>query len=168
MAATTTPPADAVLWQEQVALPDLPHPPGPVEGRVDVAVVGGGYAGLAAARVLAAAGRAVAVFEKGPLGWGAHSRNGGMAIPELKAGPATLRAKYGELGLRMHLEVNEAFDHLEALIATLESMDQRFGSYPWSTITVIHPPEDASGAAERVSLRRGLRTSSPAQLGQTF
>jgi glycine/D-amino acid oxidase-like deaminating enzyme len=117
MAATTTPPADAVLWQEQVVLPDLPRPAGPVEGRVDVAIVGGGYAGLAAARTLAAAGRMVVVFEKGPLGWGAHSRNGGMAIPELKAGPASLRAKYGELGLRMHHEVNEAFDHLEALIA---------------------------------------------------
>jgi glycine/D-amino acid oxidase-like deaminating enzyme len=84
---------------------------------VEVAIVGGGYAGLSAARVLAAAGRRVTVFEKGALGWGAHSRNGGMAIPELKAGPASLQAKYGPLGLRMHHEVNEAFDHLEALIA---------------------------------------------------
>lgn len=36
--------------------------------------------------------------------------------------------------------------HLEALIATLESMEARFGPYPWSTITVIHPPADAGGA----------------------
>ncbi|HWJ60389.1 MAG TPA: FAD-dependent oxidoreductase [Acidimicrobiales bacterium] len=112
-------PADAVLWQEQVELPVLPTATGATaaDERVDVVIVGGGYAGLSAARVLAAAGRSVAVFEKGPIGWGAHSRNGGMAIPELKAGPATLQAKYGPLGLRMHHEVNEAFDHLEALIA---------------------------------------------------
>ncbi|WP_254126954.1 FAD-binding oxidoreductase [Aquihabitans sp. G128] len=80
-------------------------------------VVGAGFAGLAAARTLARAGRDVLVLEKDELGTGAHSRNGGMAIPELKAGPATLQRTYGELGLRLHQEVNEAFDHLEALIA---------------------------------------------------
>jgi glycine/D-amino acid oxidase-like deaminating enzyme len=112
---TAPSPADAVLWQEQVELPELPTDP--PEPRVDVVIVGAGYAGLSAARVLATAGRSVAVVEKGPLGWGAHSRNGGMAIPELKAGPATLQRRYGDLGLRMHREVEEAFDHLEALIS---------------------------------------------------
>jgi len=106
-----------VLWQEQVEVPRLPRRTGTTDDRVEVAVVGGGYAGISAARVLAAAGRGAVVVEKGPLGWGAHSRNGGMAIPELKAGPAALATRYGPLGLRMHQEVNEAFDHLEALIA---------------------------------------------------
>lgn len=36
--------------------------------------------------------------------------------------------------------------HLEALVAALGSMDRRFGPYPWSTITVIHPPRTADGA----------------------
>ncbi|MEZ4384562.1 MAG: M1 family metallopeptidase [Nannocystaceae bacterium] len=36
--------------------------------------------------------------------------------------------------------------HEEALVAALESMDRRFGPYPWSTITVVHPPSDAGGA----------------------
>ncbi|MEZ5178786.1 MAG: FAD-dependent oxidoreductase [Acidimicrobiales bacterium] len=114
------PPADAVLWQEQVTWPDVASRPLP--DRVHTVVVGAGYAGLAAARTLARAGRSVLVVEKGQLGWGAHSRNGGMAIPELKAGPATLVRRYGELGRRMHAEVNEAFDHLESLIAA-ESID---------------------------------------------
>ncbi|HEX2578394.1 MAG TPA: FAD-binding oxidoreductase [Aquihabitans sp.] len=110
-------PADAVLWQEQVPLPPLPEV-GPLPGRVHTVVVGGGYAGLAAARTIAGAGHEVVVLEKEAFGTGAHTRNGGMAIPELKAGPATLERTHGELGLRMHREVNEAFDHLEDLIAT--------------------------------------------------
>lgn len=40
----------------------------------------------------------------------------------------------------------DAPQHLEALIAALESMDRRFGPYPWSTLTVVHPPEIAGGA----------------------
>ncbi|WP_426572682.1 NAD(P)/FAD-dependent oxidoreductase [Aquihabitans sp. McL0605] len=119
MAPPPDAPADAVLWQEQVELPVLAtaRADAPLSARVDVAVVGGGYAGLAAAIEIARGGRSVRVYEKGELGWGAHSRNGGMAIPELKAGPASLQAKYGDLGLRMHREVNEAFDHLEGFIA---------------------------------------------------
>ena len=110
-------PADSVLWQEQVDIPALGDDLTSLPPRVDTVVVGGGYAGMAASRTLARAGRDVLVLEKERLGWGAHTRNGGMVIPELKAGPATLQASYGELGVRMYREVNQAFDHLEALIA---------------------------------------------------
>jgi glycine/D-amino acid oxidase-like deaminating enzyme len=104
---------ERVLWIEQVGPPAADD--GPPEREADVVVIGGGYAGLSAARVLASAGRSVTVLEKERLGWGAHARNGGMVIPELKSGPRTLRTRYGELGERMYREVNEAFDHVEAL-----------------------------------------------------
>lgn len=55
-----------------------------------------------------------------------------------------------DVRIRQLIQPERAADaprHLDALIATLESMDSRFGSYPWSTITVVHPPEDADGAA---------------------
>ena len=42
--------------------------------------------------------------------------------------------------------VDEAETHLAAQIATLESMEARFGPYPWSTITIVHAPEGAEGA----------------------
>ena len=51
------------------------------------------------------------------LGWGASTRNGGMVLPELKAGPRALERTHGELGLRLHAEVEAAFDHVERVIA---------------------------------------------------
>jgi glycine/D-amino acid oxidase-like deaminating enzyme len=59
----------------------------------------------------------VVVLDAHPVGWGASTRNGGMVIPELKAGPAALERVYGPLGRRMYAEVNEAFDHVESLVA---------------------------------------------------
>jgi glycine/D-amino acid oxidase-like deaminating enzyme len=52
--------------------------------RVDVAVIGGGYTGLHAAIALRKAGATVAVLEQETIGWGASSRNGGMATTGLE------------------------------------------------------------------------------------
>lgn len=107
---------ERVLWQA-LAEPDRPVvPPRPLPRSVDVVVVGAGYAGLSAARALAERDRAVVVLERDPLGTGASTRNGGMVIPELKAGPVTLARAHGETGQAMYREVNEAFDHVEALV----------------------------------------------------
>lgn len=111
---------EAVLWQEQAELPDLPATALPRS--TDCVVVGAGYAGLSCARELARAGRSVVVLDAHAVGWGASSRNGGMVIPELKAGPAALERAHGPLGRRLYAEVNEAFDYVEALIAG-ESLD---------------------------------------------
>jgi glycine/D-amino acid oxidase-like deaminating enzyme len=64
--------------------------------KVDVAVVGGGYTGLAAARRLASAGATVVVLEREHVGWGASSRNGGQVLTGLKLDPETLVSRYGE------------------------------------------------------------------------
>jgi glycine/D-amino acid oxidase-like deaminating enzyme len=107
---------EAVLWQEQ-APPAVDPGPAALPAEADVVVVGAGYAGLSTARELAAAGRGVVVLDAHPLGWGASTRNGGMVIPELKAGPAALQRSLGPLGARLYAEVNEAFDHIEALVS---------------------------------------------------
>lgn len=36
--------------------------------------------------------------------------------------------------------------HLQAQIAALDAMQRRYGPYPWSTITIVHPPSGAEGA----------------------
>ncbi len=42
--------------------------------------------------------------------------------------------------------VGDAEAHLGAQTAALDSYESRFGPYPWSTITIVHPPEGAEGA----------------------
>ena len=111
---------ESVLWQEQAEFPNVPAATPPRSA--DCIVVGAGYAGLSCARDLAREGRSVVVLDAHAVGWGASSRNGGMVIPELKAGPAELGRRYGPLGRRMYAEVNEAFDHVEGLIS-VESID---------------------------------------------
>src|SRR5580692_6291874 len=61
---------------------DVPQPaPAPLPATVDVAVVGAGYTGLAAALEIARGGRHVIVLDREDIGAGASSRNGGMAHP---------------------------------------------------------------------------------------
>jgi glycine/D-amino acid oxidase-like deaminating enzyme len=60
--------------------PTEPVPGRRHEGRVDVAIVGGGVTGLACARVLALGGRSVRVHEAREVASGASGRNGGFAL----------------------------------------------------------------------------------------
>ena len=93
------------------------EPAAPIPERADVAIVGAGYTGLAAARELARRGVRVAVLEGETAGWGASSRNGGMVLTGLKLGVAELRAKVGrELTAEMYQASMESIDCVENLV----------------------------------------------------
>lgn len=62
----------------------------------DVAIIGGGYTGLSAARTLAQSGTSVVVLERETIGWGASSRNAGITGSSLKAGMPTIFKRYGK------------------------------------------------------------------------
>ncbi|MFB6827490.1 NAD(P)/FAD-dependent oxidoreductase [Streptomyces hydrogenans] len=64
------------------------------EVRCDVAVVGGGLVGMAAALRLAERGVDVALLEGGYCGWGASSRNAGYLSNALAGDPQLLRLLY--------------------------------------------------------------------------
>ena len=64
-------------WQASLA-PEAPRPRLEGEAEAEIAIIGGGFAGLNAALALARAGRAVAVLDAGAIGWGASGRNGGI------------------------------------------------------------------------------------------
>jgi glycine/D-amino acid oxidase-like deaminating enzyme len=86
--------------------------------RWDVAIVGAGYTGLAAARQLAKAGASVVVLERENIGWGASSRNGGQVLTGLRLDAATLIARYGESRARALFDsAVESLAHLDRLVA---------------------------------------------------
>jgi glycine/D-amino acid oxidase-like deaminating enzyme len=89
----------------------------PLPDRVDVAVIGGGFTGLSAARTIAKRGARVAVLEAESIGWGASSRNGGMVLTGLKLGADQLISMYGrDLARRMHAASIESIDCVEQII----------------------------------------------------
>ncbi len=103
------------LWDEgapparrPAALPD----------RTDVAVVGGGYTGLSAARTLARQGVAVTVVERHRVGWGASGRNGGFVLPGFQPEADCLVRRYGADRARaLFADSMRAIGFLEGLIA---------------------------------------------------
>ncbi len=105
------------LWSDAEA-PSAPGRTAPPPDRVDVAIVGGGYTGLAAALALARRGVAVAVLERHRLGWGASGRNGGFVLPGFQHGLHALVTRWGESRARwlFHRSL-EAVRSLESLVA---------------------------------------------------
>jgi glycine/D-amino acid oxidase-like deaminating enzyme len=102
-------------WTDGLA-PFVP-PPREIGHRVDVAIVGAGYAGLSAALTLARAGREVAVFEATRVGKGASSRSAGSLGHIPKAGLADLKARYGgTVAHRVYAEAREAREYVETLV----------------------------------------------------
>ncbi len=71
------------------------HPPLMGAQRCDVAVVGGGLAGLSAALELAERGYSVTLLEARELGFGASGRNGGQAIHGLACDQSSIEQQLG-------------------------------------------------------------------------
>jgi gamma-glutamylputrescine oxidase len=87
----------------------------------DVAIVGGGLAGLSAAIELADRGYKVVVLEARQVGWGASGRNGGQALAGLACDQATIESLLGiEDARRIWSMSLEALDLIHARC-------QRFG-----------------------------------------
>ncbi len=83
-----------------------------------MAILGGGYTGLAAARALARRGADVTVLERHTIGWGASSRNGGFVLPGFKPEIEALARQRGVAEARRLFELSlEAVCALEATIA---------------------------------------------------
>jgi glycine/D-amino acid oxidase-like deaminating enzyme len=112
-------------WQASMSpLPDRSGRPPPASA--DVVVIGGGYAGITAARELARRGVAVTLLEARTLGWGASTRNGGIVHAGYKWSARDLIKRYGqETGKALYQETLDSYRLVKSLIAD-EGIDCQF------------------------------------------
>ena len=114
----------APYWWEAAPLRETVH--SPVAPTADVAIVGAGYTGLAAAIALARAGRSVLVFDRQRPGEGASTRNGGIASGNLRLGLGEMTRRFGEArALAIHAEAKAAREDLYRFVRD-EGIDYDF------------------------------------------
>lgn len=106
---------EKVFWHDTTDMPNGENLSA-LQPKVDMVVVGAGIPGLAAARQLARRGMSVAVLEAETIGWGASSRNGGMALTGLKLDAEVVEARYGRDLTR------QLFDDSLASLTTVEQI----------------------------------------------
>jgi len=105
-----------IYWHTTTEMPDDKNLT-PIPDRVDIAIIGGGYTGLSAARTLAKQGLKVAVLEAETMGWGASSRNGGMVLTGLKLPLQTVIKRHGrDLARRLFQASLDSIDTVEQIV----------------------------------------------------
>jgi glycine/D-amino acid oxidase-like deaminating enzyme len=107
--------------------PPIPSYAGrPLPERADAVVIGGGYTGLSTAVHLGRKGAHVVVLERGRLGSGASSRNGGHCNNGITVKPGPAIARFGVDRARRLFQVSvDAVDYVEKLVRT-EGIDCEF------------------------------------------
>jgi glycine/D-amino acid oxidase-like deaminating enzyme len=82
-------------WYAAGVAASPPRAPLTVEADVDVCVIGGGLAGLTAAREIARRGWSVALLEGNRIAWNASGRNTGFVLPGFAADPEPIIKRVG-------------------------------------------------------------------------
>jgi gamma-glutamylputrescine oxidase len=86
-------------------------------GQYDVAIIGGGYTGLSAARYLARKGLSPVVLEACRVGWGASGRNGGVVSGKFRLTFSGIAEGWGiDMARHMHDLGIQAIDHVGELV----------------------------------------------------
>ena len=124
-------------WLDTAPRPPVPATT-PLPSHTDVAVIGGGYTGVSAARTLARHGVDVTVLESRTVGWGASTRNGGFVLPGFKIGAGDLLRKYGAIRARALFDAaRDAVRFLETLVAS-EAIDCEYARCGYLALAHAH------------------------------
>ncbi|MFN0116291.1 MAG: NAD(P)/FAD-dependent oxidoreductase [Paracoccaceae bacterium] len=128
-------------WLEDA--PQRPPEPGPLPARADLVVVGSGYTGLSAAIVAARGGMSVLVLDRGAIGAGCSTRNGGLVASSIKPELGELTARHGDaLARRIRDEGYAALAYTQEIIVAngIDCDWRKTGRY-----TAAHSPKRYEG-----------------------
>ena len=138
-------PRQGCWWRKDLGFEDFPRLEGEV--RADVVVIGAGFVGLNAARVLAKAGAQVVVLEVEQPGWGASGRNGGFCcLGGARANDYLLDTRFGkDARLEWRQTEKDAISHVEGVLAELSLDVDRHSE---GETQLAHRARDAKGFEE--------------------
>lgn len=134
---------------------------------VDIAIVGGGFTGLSAARTVAQQKISVAVLEAQTIGWGASSRSGGIAIPGSRQSMQVVFKRYGETMAQEFWNASmDAIDLLGEIVAdeNIACHFQRKGHILLAAKPSHFKKLCKKAAWYKIRLNHTLRPLSPAEL----
>jgi glycine/D-amino acid oxidase-like deaminating enzyme len=126
-------------WEASADPLGIDTPPLQGDERCEVAIIGAGFTGLAAALELAEQGIDVRVLEAGHVGWGASGRNGGFACI------GSHKLPYGKMIATYGLDATKAYYRAmtDAVHLVRDNLD-RHGIDAWATgdgeVTLAHLP----------------------------
>ncbi|MBL8706698.1 MAG: FAD-binding oxidoreductase [Rhodospirillales bacterium] len=144
-------------WWEAAA-PTQADKPVDLPANVDVAIVGGGYAGLSAALELRRQGVGALVIEAERIGFGASSRNGGAVSGGLKLAQGDMAKRMGDARAAAILEeAAQSLPYLEDLIQRegIECHYRRSGRFVGAHCRKVY--DGMAARAEKLQALTGLR-----------
>jgi gamma-glutamylputrescine oxidase len=152
----------ASYWEEGVGPTTYPALTSDIDS--DVAIIGGGYTGLAAAAALAARSVHAVILEARDIGWGASGRNGGSITPRYKMAFSSLAQRYGEEpARRLHALLHDAIRRMKEDIQrhAIDCDYQEAGQ-----VTAAHSPAALATLAADIRWLDGAGDKSPRLLGE--
>lgn len=137
-------------------------PPLALDASCDIAIIGGGYTGLATANELLESGVDTVIIDANEIGWGASGRNGGSATPRYKMGFSDLVSDFGHAtAMLLHRRLHEGLDTIERNTARYEiSCDfERCGQ-----VTAAHSRKALVSIEADIAWLRSIGDSTPRSL----
>jgi gamma-glutamylputrescine oxidase len=133
-------------WYAATMVQAPPRPPLASDFDVDVCVIGGGLAGLTAAREIARSGWSVVLLEAGRLASGASGRNTGFVLPGFAADPETIIARVGFECAKDLWSLSQAgLDYVRATIQGVPGIDAENG---WLYVSKVDNGDEFQRSAE--------------------